>query len=151
MLREQRVSRQDEFRIETIGGGFVHFLTGKIALETVLVTVVGTNRVLGAIGRMHFLLIEHDELRLAPGLSRPPDVTPKKEVPPVKAASDVVVAERFLRDLAVDCRLCLGIAIWFGTALTCREQKRDQRQAPNPPHRIGFGSVRPRPALAAGG
>ena len=77
---------QDKLGIDGVTRGLVNIVTREVASQFVFVIVVIAETELFAIGRHFQFLIQHHQLRGAPGLSRPPDVAPEFVVRLVSSA-----------------------------------------------------------------
>ena len=67
--RDQLVSFQDELGVKAVAGRLVNRLAAEGAIKFVFVIVIAAETQFFTVRREFFLLVEHDQLRRAPGLS----------------------------------------------------------------------------------
>src|SRR5438552_8802079 len=89
--RNNLVALQDEFRVDGIAGRLVNVFAAEVTIELVFVIVVAPEIEALAIWGQLLLLVQHYQLRFAPGLPRAADVAPEFEVGFVISATDKIV------------------------------------------------------------
>ena len=98
--RNEFVFLQDELRIEAIAPRIVNGVAAKAAVKLVFVIVIKAEIQLFAVRCELFLLVEHDQLRSAPGLTRPSHVSPELVLRySVITAADEIIAGCFRLDV----------------------------------------------------
>src|SRR4026208_1316072 len=92
---DQLVTLEDEFRVDSVAGGLVDLVATKVTVEFVFVIIVAPEIEMFAIGGQLLFLIQHNQLRFAPGLPWTADIAPEFVVRLIISTADKIVARRF--------------------------------------------------------
>src|SRR4051794_26417180 len=93
------VSLQNEFWINPVASGFIHFVATEVAVKFVFVVVIAPEFQTFAVWRKFDFFIKHHQLCCAPWLARLANVTPELVIGFVITPPDIIIAGRFSCDV----------------------------------------------------
>src|SRR5262245_40545266 len=122
----QLVAFQNELRINSVARRLINLVAAKVTVEFIFVTVIASDIDAFAIwGKLLFFVQPHEFCR-APGLARPPDVTPELVIRFVITPPDKVISGGFGRDVLR--HLQPGLLNSLGNGFAADEKRRAEQE-----------------------